>query len=342
MEAQNVVHELMEKTEGNYDIFDSITKAYFVLCKHYAIAVSVSGGKDSDVVVDLISRLDTEKKVKYVWFDTGLEYQATKDHIKYLEERYGITIDRERAIKSIPVSCKQYGQPFLSKFVSGALNGLQNNGFKFEDKSFEELCVEYPKVKSYIKWWCNVYQPEHSQYNIRRNRWLKEFMILYPPNFKISKKCCKYAKQNVSAAYIAKNDLDCMITGIRKAEGGVRASRYATCFNSNSGGYDQYRPIFWYSNEDERYYIELFDVINSDCYTVWGMGRTGCVGCPFNKDLERDLEIIRQYEPNLFIAVNNVFRDSYEYTRMYRAFCEEMDNKYGSYTQYLSNKTEKD
>jgi hypothetical protein len=68
------------------------------------------------------------------------------------------------------------------------------------------------------------------------------------------------------------------------------------------------------------------------------MERTGCVGCPFNKDLERDLEIIERYEPNLLRAVNNVFKDSYEYTRMYNSFCAEMEKKYGSYKQYLDKK----
>ena len=340
MDAQNVVHELMEKTEGNYAIFDSITKAYSVLCKHYAIAVSVSGGKDSDVVVDLISRLDTEKKVKYVWFDTGLEYQATKDHIKYLEERYGIIIDRERAIKSIPVSCKQYGQPFLSKMISHIINRAQRYGFKFEDVPYEELIGLYPK--SIVRWWCNSFQPAHSPYNIRRNKWLKEFMILYPPHFMISDRCCDFAKKDVAKQYIEAHDIDCVITGIRRSEGGARSIAYKTCFDAVADGCDRYRPIFWYTNADEKFYIDLFGVVNSDCYTLWGMNRTGCVGCPYNKNLSTELALIEEHEPQMLTAVNNVFKDSYEYTRMYRAFCEEMDNKYGSYTQYLSNKTEKD
>lgn len=129
-----------------------------------------------------------------------------------------------------------------------------------------------------------------------------------------------------------------MITGIRQAEGGIRAATYKSCFSAVSEGCDKYRPIFWYTDEDERRYIEIFDVVNSTCYTTYGMKRTGCVGCPFNKDLERDLESIQKYEPKLLVAVNNVFRDSYEYTRLYKDFCNAMDLKYGSYAQYLRGK----
>ena len=56
---------------------------------------SISGGSDSDIMLDLIYRIDEQKKVTYVWFDTGLEYKATKEHLKYLEDRYQIKIQRE-------------------------------------------------------------------------------------------------------------------------------------------------------------------------------------------------------------------------------------------------------
>ena len=94
------------------------------------ITVSVSGGSDSDIMIDMFTKCDDNKKVKYVFFDTGLEYQATKDHLDYLEDKYNIRIDREKAIKSVPLSCKQYGQPFLSKFASEMINRLQSHNGK--------------------------------------------------------------------------------------------------------------------------------------------------------------------------------------------------------------------
>lgn len=79
------------------------------------IVCSISGGADSDVMLDIIYKCDKNNKVTYVWFDTGLEYKATKDHLIYLEKKYCIQIEKYRAKKPIPSCCKEYGQPFLSK-----------------------------------------------------------------------------------------------------------------------------------------------------------------------------------------------------------------------------------
>ena len=57
------------------------------------------------------------------------------------------------------------------------------------------------------------------------------------------------------------------------------------------------------------------------------MKRTGCAGCPFGRDFEYELEVIQKYEPRLYKAVNNIFGESYEYTRRYREFCKQMKGK---------------
>ena len=43
-------------------------------------------------MLDIIWRCDKDNKITYVWFDTGIEYQKTKEHLLYLEEKYNITI----------------------------------------------------------------------------------------------------------------------------------------------------------------------------------------------------------------------------------------------------------
>ena len=108
------------------------------------IICTVSGGADSDVMLDIVWKCDLDNKVTYAWFDTGLEYQATKDHLDYLEKKYGIQIQKFKAIKSIPTSCREYGQPFMSKYASEMISRLQRHNFKWEDKPFDELYKEYP------------------------------------------------------------------------------------------------------------------------------------------------------------------------------------------------------
>lgn len=314
--------ELLENCPKNKIIGDNLVKAWtFINDERYEkIVCTVSGGSDSDDMLDIIWRCDKDSKVEFVWFNTGLEYQATKEHLKYLENKYNIKIKPYRAIKSIPISCREFGQPFISKFVSEQICRLQRHNFKWEDKSFDELSKEYPNIVSAVKWWCNEYKPLNGTYNIRRNKWLKEFMVENPPTFKISSVCCKYAKKDIIHKLIKENGYNLNISGIRKAEGGIRSSSYKNCFDENIDGCDNYRPLFWYSDSDKEEYEEYYDVIHSDCYSLYGLKRTGCAGCPFGRDFEFELEVIEKHEPKLFKAVNNIFGDSYEYTRKYREF----------------------
>ena len=81
---------------------------------------------------------------------------------------------------------------------------------------------------------------------------------------------------------------------------------YKSCFNSNYDKSDEYRPLFWYKDLDKNDYKIAYCIENSKCYTNYGLKRTGCAGCPFGRDFEKELEIIERYEPKLFKAVNNI------------------------------------
>ena len=183
---------MLKRAEGNEVICASIEKAAEILPQFKNIACSISGGKDSDIMLDLIWNLDTDKKVRYIWFDTGMEYKATKDHLKYLEDKYNIAIEKIKAIKSIPKSVKEYGQPFVSKNVSETIYGMQKRGFQFEDGEFADLANKYPDIMSYVRWWVNGYQYDSSLYNIEYNKYLKEFMTTTPrvPNFSALLQLC--------------------------------------------------------------------------------------------------------------------------------------------------------
>ena len=62
-------------------------------------------------------------------------------------------------------------------------------------------------------------------------------------------------------------------------------------------------------------------------YEEYALRRTGCAGCPFGRNFEYELEVIGKYEPKLLKAVNNIFGDSYEYTRRYKEFAKEINAK---------------
>jgi hypothetical protein len=85
--------------------------------------------------------------ITYYWIDTGLEYTATKEHLNFLEKEYGIEIQRIKPKKSIPTCVKQYGVPFLSKYVSEQMMRLQAHGFQWEDEPLEVLLKNIQNVK---------------------------------------------------------------------------------------------------------------------------------------------------------------------------------------------------
>lgn len=102
----------------------------------------------------------------------------------------------------------------------------------------------------------------------------------------------------------------------------MRSTRIKACF-SHDKKIDEYRPIFWFSDKDKQQYKQFYNLKFSDCYEVYGFKRTGCCGCPFNSKFEDDLKKIKDKEPMLYKAVNNIFGKSYEYTRRYREFKRE-------------------
>lgn len=279
-------------------------------------------------MLDIMTKVDHDNKCKYVWFDTGLEYQATKDHISYLEDEYGITIEKRKPIKPIPIAVKEYGVPFLSKQVSEMIARLQRHKFTWEDKPYEELINQYPKAKSAIQWWCNCLSPtENGRFNIGFHRYLKEFMIQNPPNFPVSKMCCYKSKKDVAKKFNKENETDLNCVGVRKSEGGIRSTAYKNCYSVHEDKQDEFRPLFWYTDSDKIYYEQHFQVKHSKLYTEYGFKRSGCCCCPYSRNLENELEITQKYEPKLYKACMNIFGESYEYTRKYREFQKIMKEK---------------
>lgn len=324
MDVQNEIYNA-----PTIPILDMFSKIYLTLGKHQNIVVFISGGSDSDIVLDAIYRMDTEKKVRYAYCATGMEYDATKRHLKELEEKYGITIEEVEPIMPIPTCCRKYGVPFWSKRVSEMIYRLQKHDFKWEDKPFDELLQEYPRCRAALRWWCNQYDRKdngsESSLNIAYAPYLKEYMMANPPPVPMSAKCCQKAKKEPAAKFQAAQGFDLSCTGLRKSEGGNRAISFKTCLTiSTTDAPDTFRPIFWLTDQDKKDYENFYGVAHSDCYIVWGMKRTGCPGCPYGKEFEQELELMQKYEPKFYRAAVKIFGDSYDYTRGYLQFREQM------------------
>ena len=317
------------------------------LWQHPKAICSYSGGSDSDIMIDLIER--TRKAfelppVDYCFFNTGLEMQATKDHVKVVAEKYGVEIKEHRPKIGIVQASRKYGIPFVSKIMSAGLNGWQTKGIPLEiadeyqqadDKiaKREELRQRYPKCESVINFLCCCNSKGEPRPNIQlvinSSKYMLDFIKEYPPDFKISARCCDYCKKQV--AHRVQKDYEMIITGERRAEGGMRSvprkDNTHLCFTETGDGQFRLRPLYYVSDKDKEWYKEYYGIKYSDAYEVYGMQRTGCCGCPISYKAVDDLELIRPYEPNLVKAAWNIFGKSYEYRRKYNEYKKERMDK---------------
>lgn len=310
--------------------------------QHPKAICSYSGGADSDILIDLLERTrhlfpNALPPIKYVFFNTGLEMKATKDHVKEVAKKYGVEIETVRPKIGIVQATRQHGIPFVSKIMSGGLSEWQKKGVPLsiaeeyeqaENKAAkrQELKERYPKCQSVINFLCccnSAGEPRPNiQLVINSSKYMRDFINEFPPDFQISAKCCDYCKKQ--PAHRVQKEYEMIITGERRDEGGMRSvprkDCSTMCFTETADGQYRLRPLYYVSDADKQWYKEYYGIKYSDAYEVYGLARTGCCGCPISYKAVEDLEKIRPYEPNLVKAAWNVFGKSYLYRQQYNEY----------------------
>lgn len=310
------------------------------LREHQKTICSYSGGADSDIMIDLIEQtrgVFNLPPIKYVFFNTGLEMQATKDHVKDTAKKYGVEIEEVRPKVNIVKAVRLHGIPFVSKIMSAGLEGWQKKGIPLsiaeeydhaDNKAAkrQELRERYPKCESVINFLCCCNSAGDPRPNIQlvinSSKYMRDFIGDHPPDFRISAKCCDYCKKQ--AAHRVQKDYDMIITGERRDEGGMRSvprkDNTALCFGETASGQFRLRPLYYVSDADKEWYKTYYGIRYSDAYEVYGLTRTGCCGCPISYKAVADLEKIMPYEPNVVKAAWNIFGPSYEYRTKYNRY----------------------
>ena len=310
------------------------------LVEHPNAICSYSGGSDSDIMLHLI---ETVRKtfnlpsVAYCFFNTGLEMEAIKRHVKDMEKQYDVTITEYRPKKNIVLATREHGLPFVSKIMSAGLEGVQKKNIPLsiadeyaeaEDKIAKraELKARYPGCEATINFLCGCNskgEPRPDiQLVINSSKYMLDFIKENPIPFKVSNKCCDYCKKQV--AHAAQKNFEMVITGERRDEGGMRSvprkDNTSLCFSETAKGQYRLRPLYYVSNADKQWYKDYHGIRYSDAYEVYGLTRTGCCGCPISAKAVEDLEKIRPFEPNLVKAAWKVFGDSYRYRQQYNEY----------------------
>ena len=310
------------------------------LIEHPNAICSYSGGSDSDIMIHIIEqvrKLYNLPSIQYAFFNTGLEMEATKRHVKEIAEQYGVEIKECRPEENIVLATREYGQPFVSKIMSAGLEGVQKKNIplsiadeyaKADDKISKraELKQRYPGCEATINFLCCCNSKGEPRPNIQlvinSSKYMLDFIKENPIPFKVSNHCCDVCKKRTAHA-IQKN-FEMVITGERRAEGGMRSvprkDNTSMCFAESSDGKFRLRPLFYVTDADKQWYKEYYGIKYSDAYEVYGLTRTGCCGCAISSKAVDDLEKIRPYEPNIVKAAWNIFGDSYIYRQKYNIY----------------------
>ena len=233
--------------------------------------ISFSGGKDSTILHYLIDMALPGNKIPRVFANTGIEYKATVEFVKSLKEKDDrfIIYNQDQNIKK---TLEQFGYPFKSKEHSQKVLRAQNNLKKGKEISLF--------LKSYIT---DDYKGRPCPKALRY-----QFKEIMP--FKISDYCCLKLKKALLEKYPSK----IAITGMRQEEGGGRAR--LTCLSHKN---QKFNPLIviddWWIDE----FIKRFNIkLNPLYYPPYNFERTGCKGCPFALNLQKDLDTMAMLLPN--------------------------------------------
>lgn len=267
-------------TEIDFEISDRITKIRSIndmydLEKN--AFVSFSGGKDSVVLSKLIDEALPNNSIPRVFFNTGIEYKAILQFVRELQKK-----DSRFVICNSSVNLREMlekdGYPFKSKEFSQKLATYQHSG---NCKTVTDyLGLTGNKAKTFQ---CPT---------VLRSCFSKDFKL------KVSDKCCKRLKKEVSGKWGKDNSRNITITGLTKGEGGVRKSKtYCTVFRED-GTLRKFHPLFPVSKDFVSKAIYIYKLTLCKLYyPPYNFERTGCKGCPFNMKLEKQLEIMQELLP---------------------------------------------
>lgn len=266
--------------------------------------ISFSGGKDSTVVHHLVDMALPDNKIPRVFSNTGIEYNAIVEFVREIKR------DDSRFVmiqpsKNIKKTLEEEGYPFKSKMHSKFVEIFNRRG-------------KMQGVKAYIG------EADYKLLDPCPKRLLYQFDENYKMPFKISDHCCLRMKEDPLQKWSRENHRSVGINGLMREEGGRR--KHAECIVFKAGKLTFFQPLAKVTQEWEEWFIKEHGIkLCKLYYEPYNFTRTGCKGCPFALDLEKNLETLERYFPNERRQCEYIWKPVYEeYRRLgYRLKREE-------------------
>ena len=301
-EACHRIEELWNETDG---------KCY----------VSFSGGKDSTVLLALIKmcqELYTVGEIPAVFSNTGIELGVTVDFVKWVKDNWYPYIEIIRPNHSFSWVLENKGKPILSKIKSEYLHRW-HSGNKTGNTIQSLVTGITPRGKP-----------------ARNSKLADKYAHMLHEEFPInlSSDCCKVLKKKPFLEFEKRADMKGAIIGIRVEEGGPRFTQAMSRVEKGGklctytkGSMVYKAPIIDWSGDDLENFISEYNVPLSDAYTKYGFFRTGCMCCPYSRNLANDLEYLYYYEPNRYKAAMHWLKDVYIAQNVQLPFDEEYERE---------------
>lgn len=245
------------------------------------VYVSRSGGKDSDVLGDIVQRLYPD--VPQVFIDTGLEWMSVQKHGKEIAD-----VVLRPQMNFIQV-IQKYGYPVMSKEVAQRVYEARQN----------------PTGRIMERFGDCEHNRKYPSFSMERYAWLLD------APFKISHKCCEINKKRPARKYEKETGFK-PIVATMASESRLRKSDW---LRHGCNAFDAKRPMskplsFW-TEQDVLQYIKEYnleiadvygDIVEKDgCLCTTGANRTGCIWCLFGirQDSDRLLRL-KELEPKRY------------------------------------------
>lgn len=270
--------------------------------------VSFSGGKDSTVILALIKLCEEvytipKDGIPAVFSNTGIELGVTIDFVKWVKENYYPNLQVIRPDVPFSQVIDKHGKPLRSKMKSELLHRWH------KQKRSKSL-------KAYLVYGTDVTGTKTYATTKLANR---DMHMLHDKfDIKASRNCCDYMKKKPFRKYEKENDIKGKLIGMRDGEGGARMlnSHKREHYWGKRCTYTSHNviyklPIVDWTDEDVEMFIKRYNVPLSKAYTLFNFTRTGCMACPYARDVDNNLQYLFEHEKNRYKASMFWLKDVY-------------------------------
>lgn len=286
----------MTEDEAEMILYDRLNVIKDIIAKYgeQNFYISFSGGKDSTALSYLVDLAVPNNTIPRVFINTGIEYVAIVKFVKEMQLK-----DNRVYIIQPTISVKSM---------------LEKDGYPFKSKEHSFKILQYKQGSR---------SPNIMKYKQSGNSFACPFILAYQFEedfgLTISHKCCIRLKKQPVHKWAKENHRTITMTGMKNDEGGQRANiKGCAIFSKKTKELIKFHPFMKVTDEWENWFIAKYNIKLCELYyEPYNFKRTGCKGCPFSLDLEKQLEVMERLMPNEAKQCEIIWKPVYdEYRRI--------------------------